>query len=82
MLGEVDWLTDWLIDWLIDWCLTHSIYHGFNIRKPLYRTENDFFNRCVPAWNNSLGRPTVAKYNYPASFENIHKCIDLFAIEK
>jgi len=28
----------------------HSVYHDFNIRKPMCQThsfENDFFNRCV-----------------------------------
>jgi len=34
---------------------SHSVYHDFNIRKPLCRTnsfENDFFKRCVSAWNS------------------------------
>jgi len=33
----------------------HSVYHEFNIRKLLCRSnsfENDFFNRCVSAWNS------------------------------
>ena len=33
----------------------HSVSHVFNIRKPQCRTnnfENDFFYRCVSAWNS------------------------------
>jgi len=33
----------------------HSVYHDFIIRKPLCRSNifaNDFFNRCVSAWNS------------------------------
>jgi len=33
----------------------HCVYHDFNIRKPMCQTnsfENDFFNRCVSAWNS------------------------------
>jgi len=38
----------------------HSVYHDFNIRKPMCRTnsfENDFFNRCVSAWNSLPSSP-------------------------
>ena len=56
----------------------HSVSHLFNIRKPLCRSnnfENDFFNRCVSAWN-SLPRFLVNSKSV-ASFKYNLRTIDL-----
>ena len=59
------------------YCL-HSISHDYNIRKPMCRTnafENDFYNRCVSAWNSLPS--FVVKSKSVASFKNNLKTIDL-----
>ena len=56
----------------------HSISHDYNIRKPMCRTnafENDFYNRCVSAWNSLPS--FVVKSKSVASFKNNLKTIDL-----
>jgi len=56
----------------------HSVYHDFNIRKPMCRSnsfENDFFNRCVSA-RNSLSSSLV-KSKSVASFKYNLRSIDL-----
>jgi len=53
-------------------------YHYFNIRKPMCRTnssENDFFNRCVSAWNSLPSY--LVKLKSVASFKYNLKSIDL-----
>jgi len=58
----------------------HSVYHDFNIRKPMCRTnsyENDFFNRCVSAWNSSPS--SLVKSKYVASFKYNLISIDLLS---
>ena len=56
----------------------HSISHDYNIRKPMCRTnafDNDFYNRCVSAWNSLPS--FVVKSKSVASFKNNLKTIDL-----
>jgi hypothetical protein len=56
----------------------HSVYHDFYIRKPLCRTnsfENDFFNRCVNAWNSLPS--SVINSKSIASFKHNLKSVDL-----
>jgi len=48
----------------------HSVYHDFNIRKPLCHTNifaNDFFNRRVSAWNSLPS--CIVNSKYVASFK-------------
>jgi len=49
----------------------NSVYHDFNIRKPMCWTnsfENDFFNRCVSAWyslpSSLVKSKSVASFKY------------------
>jgi len=59
----------------------HSIYHDFNIRKLLCLTnsfENDFFNRCVSAWNSWPS--SLIKSKSVTSFKYNLKSIDLSSL--
>jgi len=56
----------------------HSVYHDFNIRKPLCRTNifaNDFFNRRVSAWNSLPS--FIGNSNSVASFKRSFVSVDL-----
>jgi len=56
----------------------HYVNHDFNIRKAMCQTnsfENDFFNRCVSAWNSSPS--SLVKSKSIASFKYNLKSIDL-----
>jgi len=56
----------------------HSVYHDFNIRKPMCQTnsfENDFCNRCVSAWNSLPS--SLVKSKSVASLKYNLKSIDL-----
>ena len=61
----------------------HSLHHDLNIRKPMCRSnsfENNFFNRCVSAWNN-LPR-YIVKSKSVASFKRNLRSIDLSSFLK
>jgi len=56
----------------------YSVYHDFNIRKSMSRTnsfENDFFNRCVSVWNSLPS--SLVKSKSVASFKHNLRSIDL-----
>ena len=61
----------------------NSVYHDYHIRKPMCRSnsfENNFFNRCVSAWNN-LPR-YIVKSNTVTSFKRNLRFIDLSSFLK
>jgi len=56
----------------------HSVYHDFNTRKPLCPInsfENDFFIRCISAWNSLPS--SLGKSKSVASFKHNLRSIDL-----
>jgi len=56
----------------------HSVYHDFNTRKPLCRTNtnaNDIFTRCVSAWNSFPS--VIFNSNFVAAFKRALRSLDL-----
>jgi len=59
--------------------ILHYVYHDSNIRKPMCQInslENDFFDRCVSAWNSSPSSLVKSKYSV-ALFKYNLRFIDL-----